>query len=86
MLKRVCGRKVELIGPLGGEGEADHAAPVHRHEVDQLGRDPGGGTDQVTLVLPVLIVRDDHHATGVDVADGVFDAVELHRVVGWGGV
>jgi flagellar biosynthesis/type III secretory pathway ATPase len=59
-----------------GEGEADETAALLAHEVDRLGRDELGGHREVTLVLSILVVTDDHHLPLADVLDGVLDGGE----------
>src|SRR5207244_4297601 len=54
------------------------------HERHQLGRRELRGEDQIALVLPVLVVDNDHGLAGLDVGDRPLDGVEsdsAHRVV-----
>jgi hypothetical protein len=68
--------QAELVAALAGEGQADQAPPVQGHEVDRLGRDQLGRADQVTLVLAVLVVRDDDDLAVAQVVDGLVDGAE----------
>ena len=72
-------RQPQLLGPCGGQRDADQATGVPGHEVDRFRGDPGGGDHQVALVLPVLVIGDDHHPAFADVGDRFFDGVEPHR-------
>ncbi len=72
------GRQGECIGALGRERDADQATPVRGHEVDDLRGDLRGGTDEVALVLAVLVVSDDDHPAFADVLDRGFDRIERH--------
>ena len=66
-------RQLELVGPLGQQRHADHARGVRQEEGDVLGGGRLGGHDEVTLVLPVLVVHDDGHAEAPDGVDGLLD-------------
>src|SRR6185437_6697646 len=46
------------------------------HEGEQLGGGHAGGEDDVALVLPVLVVHDQHRAARRDVLDRAVDVVE----------
>ena len=72
-------REPQLVAALLGEGEADEAAPVARHEVDGVGRDLLGRDREVALVLAVLVVDDDDELPGAERLDRVFDAGEEGR-------
>ncbi len=52
-------REVEVLHPLGGEGNADQAGGVGQEEGDLLRGDGVGRHDQVAFVLAILVV--DHH-------------------------
>ena len=67
--RRVLGhhhREPELRELLFGERQADETARVRRHEVDLLGRDLLGRDAEVALVLAILVVHEDDHATGAN--------------------
>jgi hypothetical protein len=55
--------QAQLTTPLRRQREADESPAVLRHEVDGVGRHAFRRTHQVSLVLPVLVVRHDHEAT-----------------------
>jgi hypothetical protein len=71
-------RKIELIGALTRESEADPAARFTDHEVDQLGRDELRGANEIAFVLAILVVRDDDKLAGFDIGNGLLDCSELH--------
>jgi hypothetical protein len=55
-------RKLQTLAMLARQGQADQPAAMLGHEVDRRGRDMIGGDHQVTLVLAILVVDEDHHA------------------------
>src|ERR1039458_2676730 len=59
------GWQAQVVGALLCEGEADEAAAIAGHEVDGLGGDVLGGQSEIALVLAVLVVNHDDHATGL---------------------
>ena len=59
-----------MVGALLGQRQADEAAAVAGHEVDGLGSDVLGGQGQIALVLTVLIVDHNDHATCLDFGYG----------------
>ena len=69
-------RKAQLVAPLAGEREADEPAPVQGHEVDHLGRGELGRTDEVALVLAVLVVGHDDDLAVPQVVDRLLDGAE----------
>src|SRR5690606_19489270 len=72
-------RQVELAGPLGRDGRADHARGVVEEEGDGLGRGELGRHDEVALVLAVLVVDDDDDLAAPDGGDGVLDLGVGHQ-------
>ncbi len=72
-------RQVQGVGPFGQQGNADHPGGVGQEEGDVLGGGGFGGHDEVSLVLPVLVVDDDRHAEAADGVDGFADAREAHQ-------
>jgi hypothetical protein len=70
---------VQLLEPLAGHRHADEPAAVARHEVDRVRRRELRGDRQVTLVLAVLIVDDDHEPPVAVVLDRLLDAREAAR-------
>lgn len=61
--------QIEAIDLLTGKREADETAPVFGHEVDLLGRDLFRRAHEVTFVLTVFIVDQDHHFARANVID-----------------
>ena len=68
----------ELVVALLGDGEADEAASVFRHEVDGFGGDVFGGDDQVAFVFAVFVIHEDDHFAGADVVDDFRGGVQGH--------
>jgi hypothetical protein len=68
--------EAELVAAVGRQGEADQPATVGRHEVDRLGRGELCRQREVALVLAVLGVADDDHASGADVLERLLDRAE----------
>jgi hypothetical protein len=66
-------RQFKPLAGLGQERHAELAAAVSDHEVDDFGRDPLGGGDEIALVFAVLVVDHDDHAALADGLDGFFD-------------
>src|SRR5262249_23933488 len=62
--------------------EADEAARMGRHEVDEIGCDELGGEHEVALVLAILVVDQDHHAAGADLVQRALDSFDggAHRI------
>ena len=71
--------QVEGVGAFGQERDADDAGGVGQKEGDVLGRGRLGGHDQVTLVLPVLVVHHDDHAQPAHGVDGLTYLREAHQ-------
>ena len=70
-------RDLELVEALAGHRQADQAAAVPRHEVDDLRRDLlDAAIVRSPFVLAVLVVDDDDHPAGADGLDGVLDRRE----------
>ena len=65
------GGSSELVAPLLGQGQADQAPALARHEVDRLRRHLLGREHEVALVLPVLVVHDDDELARAQVLDGL---------------
>src|SRR5262249_42345385 len=66
-------------GPL--ERHAHDAARVPNHERHRLGRHLLCCDDEVTFVLPVGVVDDDHQLAAPDGGDRVLDRAERHRQI-----
>ena len=70
-----------MIEPLGRHREADQTTAVLRHEVDGFGGDLFRCYGQITLVLSIFVVSDDHHLARAYRCDGILDLRELVRAV-----
>ena len=66
-------RQAQLADPVLGQGEADQPAAVRGHEVDGLGSHLLRGHHQIALVLPSLVVGEDHHPPAADVLQRALD-------------
>src|SRR6185437_6881128 len=69
-------REAQLVAPLAGERQADEAAAVQRHEVDEVGRHHLGRADEVALVLAILVIGHDDDLAVAQVVDGLLDGAE----------
>ena len=72
-------RKVELGDTFRTQREADHALRFHE-EVHHRRRDEFRGADEVALILPILVVRDDQELSLTKVGDGLLDAAKRHGI------
>ena len=71
----------ELVASLAGQSKTDQPPSVQGHEVDHLGRGQFGGTDQISLVLAILIVGHDDDLSVTKVFDRLLDgAKSRHRI------
>ena len=75
-------RKVEPLADFWQHGHAELPAAVRDHEVDDLGSDLFGGTDEVAFVFAVFGVDDDHDLAG---GDGFDRQVDCGKAGGHGG-
>ncbi len=71
-------RQPQRIAALAGQRQANEAASVHRHEVDDLRRHLFGGDGKVALVLAVLVVHYDEHAPRARFLDGFGNGSKWH--------
>ncbi len=69
--------QAELVGALIGNGDANQAPAVRRHEIDRFRRHFFRRHDQIAFVLAIRIVGHDHHAPFGDVAKNIVNRVEL---------
>ena len=79
--------QAELSDPRGGQRQTDQPAAMLGHEVDRVGVAVLGRDHEVTLVLTILIVDHDHHATATSHLDRTLDSLEWIVHVGsftWG--
>ena len=71
--------QVQLPAAFLGERQADQAPGVGGHEVDVVGRDALRRHQEVTFVLPVRLIHQDHHLSLAVVGEHLFDVVDLER-------
>ena len=69
-------RQAELVAALTGERQTDQPPPVQGHEIDHLGRGQLRGTDEIALVLAILVVGHDDDLAVSQVVDGLLDGAE----------
>ena len=69
-------RQVEPLDPVLVHGEAHQAAAEADHEVDRLGRHLLGCDNQIAFILPVLVVRHDHHLSQAERPDAALDVIK----------
>src|SRR5204863_8598835 len=73
--------QVKLVTTLFGQRQADQAAGVPGHEIDDLRSDLLGSANEVAFILAIFVVNDDDHASVADVGDGFFDGRNSHAVM-----
>ena len=61
--------QAQLVAAFRGQRQADQAAAVGGHEIDDLGGDLLRRDGQVALVFPVFVVHHHHDAPGADLLD-----------------
>ena len=69
--------KVEGVGSLIGQGDADDAGGVADHEGERFGRGQLGRHDEVAFVLAVGVVGDQHHPARRQLGEGVGHGVAV---------
>ena len=69
-------RNLQRVEPLRRHRQADQAAAVRHHEVDDVRRDLLGRNREVAFVLPILVVDDDHEAAVADGGNRLLDGRE----------
>ena len=65
--------QAEIVHPLPGHRQTNEPAPVLRHEIDDVRARLFGRYHEVTLVLAILVVDENEHATLTGVLDHLFD-------------
>ena len=68
--------QAELVATLAGQSQADQPAPVQGHEVDHLGRRKLRGTDEIALVLAILVIGHDDDLAVAQIVDRLLDGPE----------
>lgn len=76
--------KIELRGPLFGDGSANQPSAEFRHEINSVCRDFGCRHHQVAFIFPVGIIRDDDHAASANIGNHGGNRIEwrFHGEVG----
>src|SRR5687768_14808281 len=72
-------RQAQLIATITGQGQADEAPPVQRHEIDHFGGRKLRGAHEITFVLAVLVVGHDDDLAVAQVIDGLLDSPEARH-------
>ena len=70
--------ELKLLATADGEGRTELAARVGDHEIDMVGSDFLGSDDEVTLILAVLVVDNDHELALAEIFDSLGDGVKLY--------
>jgi hypothetical protein len=73
-------RQPQRVTTLRRKRQADQAAAMRGHEVDNLGRHLFGGDGQVAFVLPIFVVHDYQNAAGANLFDGLGDGNDGHTL------
>ncbi len=73
--------EVQAVGGVFGHGHADHAPAPAEHEIDRLGGDRLGRTDEVAFVFAFLGVDDDHQPAFFEGGESFLHGM---RVIGHG--
>ena len=81
VFRSVIWGKPELIAALAGQGQADQTPAVQGHEVDHLGRSKLRGTDEIALVLAILVVGYDDDLAVAQIVDRLLDCPECGHVL-----
>ena len=71
-------RQPQIVAAFRREGQADEAAAVSGHEINDLGGDLFGGDGEVAFVLAVFVVYHDEDAAGADFFHGFGNGDERH--------
>ena len=53
--------QAQLFAALTGQGQANQAAAVLRHEIDGFGRNELSGHHQIAFILAVFFIDQHHH-------------------------
>ena len=79
-------RQAQVVAAGGGKAQADQAAPVRRHEIDDFRRDFLGRDGEIAFVLAVLVVNHHQDASGADLLNGFGNGREGHIPLDYSGL
>ena len=71
-------RKLEFAATRYCKRHAEHATRVFKHEVYLLGSDFLGSDNDIAFILAVFVIYHYHHLALAEVADGIFDIIEIY--------
>ena len=67
-----------MVALFPGQCQADQAAAMRRHEVDDLRRNFLGSNRKIALILAIFIVDDDQDPPGANLLDSLRNADKRH--------
>ena len=73
--------KAELIDTRLAEREADETPSMCRHEVDRIRRRHLRRNDQVPLILAILVINQDKHATVAGLFNDFFNRDQCRAII-----
>jgi hypothetical protein len=76
------GDQAKLVAAVPRQCETDQSTAVQRHEVDHLGSSELRGADEVSLVLPILVVGNDDDLPVSEIVNRLLDSTECRHVLG----
>ena len=71
-------RQIIFVGIRSIHGHADQPSGILRHKIHIFSSGKFCGTDHVALILPILIVHDDHVMPGPKLLQNFLDRIQLH--------
>ena len=74
-------REPQVVAAFGREGQADEAAAVGGHEIDDFGSDLLGGDGEIAFILAVFVVHHDENAAGANLFNGFGNGDEGHALI-----
>ena len=66
--------QLQLLATLARQRQADQTTAIAGHEINILGAHPGSRHDEITLILAVFVIHQDHHLALTDIFDDLFAA------------
>ena len=75
-------KKLKFVAPVLGQRKTYESAPVDGHKVNDRRRDFFGCTNEVTLILTILIIHNYDHFALTYVTCGILDGAKRHYFSG----
>lgn len=72
------GSQVQFVATFFCEGQANQAARMPGHEINDFRRGFFGSADKVAFIFAIFIIDDDDHATVTNFGGGFFDGGKWH--------